>query len=241
MKTVFPFISLSDMKRALSFVLLFAILIFSTSCASDKKEDDNTAAETTAVSINDVIQQFNEMNYISEKRFELEDILTFSHSEGEYLLERNSIFAIYEESQGGIIPFLEYDYKETFEGISTPFGVKIGDSMQTLIDRFGLETGFAAYVEQGGGLQLYESEKGIDLPKGGAIYFGYGKDQKGDWAFFDYVILSATMAGQLVISNSNATSSYDAVIYGCIVDEQNNVKQITVLYGDISAIMAYIA
>ncbi len=225
------------MKRSLSLFLALVITLFATSCASP----DQGVEETTALSKFEEIESFDDKNYKSDVRFSLEEILTFPHSEGEYLVEYNSIFTMYGNSEGGVIPFYELDYKHTFNGLSTPFNVKIGDPIADVEKNFSLDTGFAAYVEKGGALQMYDEDKGIDVSSadGGCVYFGYGLDSTGKWAFMDYPLLTAAMEGQLLVNAEDGT--YDAIIYSFIFDSQKNVEQVTVLYGDISIAMQYMA
>ena len=219
------------MKRALSLVLSLILLISVTSCAKnpDSKETDTQKN----------VQNYDDLEYKSTDRFTLDEILTFTHSDGKYLCDVNSIITMNGESEGGVIPFGEIDYSETFTEMKSPFDVSLGESLSSLENKFSLDTGYAAYVKKGGAFQMYDSEKDPDITggQGGCIYFGYALDGMGNWAFMDYTMLTALIQGQLVIDG--ASEAYNVVIYSCIVDDDLNVTQITALYGDFSIVMQY--
>ena len=219
------------MNRALSLVLALILLFSVTSCAPDPDSNGEDTQKN--------VQNYDELEYKSTDRFTIDEILTFTHSEGSYLAEENSIIAMYGESEGGVIPFGEIDYSKTFTEMKCPFGVAVGDSLSDVEKKFSLDTGYAAYVKKGGSFQMYDSEKTPDITdgQGGCIYFGYALDGMGNWAFMDYTMLTALIRGQLVIDG--ATEAYNVVLYSCIVDDSLKVTQITALYGEFSTVMKY--
>ena len=224
------------MKKAISIVISLVMLLSFSACGAERggETKDSQGTETQKNVIN-----YDDLEYKSEKRFKLEEILTFTHSGGEYLVEPDSIFTMAGDSVGGVVPFGEPDYSETFAGLKAPNDFSLGESVDSLAKKFSFDTGYAAYVKRGEDFQMYDSEKKIDITdgNGGCFYFGYALDKMGNWAFMDYMTLTNLIRGRLIIQGSSGT--YNVVVYSCIVDNDMNVTQITALYGDYSIIMQY--
>ncbi len=216
-------------------VLIIALsLVFSLVSCSEKPKDQT---DETTDSPFDIQTSEN----VSADRFESGEILSFAHSEGTVLLEENNIFAIYNDSSAKCIPFSDPEQFTEYSNAVAPFGVNIGDTLSTLEKSFSLDSGYAAYVKKGGSLQMYDKDKATDITggEGGCMFFGYAEDESGKWMFMDYMMLTATISGQLVIQG--ATEAHNVVVYSCIINDDLTVEQITAVYGEINVVMAIIS
>ncbi|MBQ2729379.1 MAG: hypothetical protein IJF69_01245 [Clostridia bacterium] len=227
------------------FIALFLCAILLVSFASCKKgnesSDDDKKTETTTNEPEDSknVQNYDELEYKSDDRFTNEELLTFKTGGTDFAAEKGYTITILEDSFGVSFKFGEKDAKP-YSAVTTPFGVTVGNSLDTLIEKHSLDTGFAAYVKKGGAYVMYDAEKEIDISdgEGGCMYFGYALDGNGKWAFMDYYMLTQVIDGKLIVAGNEG--DYDVVVYSCIVDDAKNITKITQLYGEVNAVMATI-
>ena len=243
MKTDFLFTLLSDMKRfiALFLALLMLCLVSLSSCFGGDGEWLDSYEEENDSETEKQFQSFDELEHKSDDKFALDEIITFTHSGGKTPIEKNSIFFIGDNGDGGIRPFKSLDTLIEYKNISGPFGVDIGDSITDVAESLSIDTGYAALVKIGGSYHMYDEKEGIDMSggKGGCLYLGYAQDPSGEWAFMDYEMLTATLRGQLIIKG--ATEDYNVVVVSCTVDANQNLKHLSILYGELNAVMTLVS
>ena len=228
------------MKKIIALIMC-AVLLFSLAACkgtTSGEPKDTTDKKETEDSKN--VQNYDELEYKSDARFTDEELLTFKNGGNDFMAEKGYVISILEDSFGVSFKFGEKDAKP-YSAVATPFGATVGDSLDKLVEKHALDTGFAAYVKKGGAFVMYDEKKEIDITdgNGGCIYFGYAKDGNGNWAFMDYYMLTQVIEGKLIVKGNEG--DYDVVVYSCIVNNDKNVTKITQLYGEINAVMAQIA
>lgn len=217
------------MKRALSLVLALIILLSSTACTkgTDKMEEAPDSDKN--------IQNYDDLEYKSTDRFTDSDILSFKCKEGSASVQPDSMVVYAADGVAAAVPF-EDPQQHSYSEVEMPFGAEIGGSAKSFAKSFSLDTGYAAYVEMGSDIVMYEEGKLPDFKESGFIYFGYALDGTGKWAFMDYYMLIYLMRGQLDVRGFG--DDYNVVIYCCSVDSSANVASVTQLYGNIASVMA---
>jgi len=208
------------------------------SCANNKgdKTDDTTKPADTEKNV----QNYDDLEYKSDDRFNDGELLTFAHDGGEFVATVDSLLVIAENEMALEVPFDSSEEKK-YTGVKLPFGANINDSFSSFANSYSLDTGYAAYVENGSGVQMYDAKNAPDFKesKGGYLYFGYARDGMGNWAYMDYFMLVQLIQGLLEIRG--AEGAYNVIVYCCEVNEEGCISQITHLYGEIGNVMSVTA
>lgn len=220
------------MKRFTAILLALLLIVSLSSCKTQGGTTGST--DTTGKS---------ETAALSDKRFSDSEILAFTHSDGTLVLEPEHFVCILPDGSGEATDFSpDVDYSEKFKDLVTPYGVTVGENVNTLVEKVGLETGFAAYVEKGAAFQRFDTKKGIDIKgkDGGCIYFGFARDKEanGKWAFAEYGVLTQILQGKVVIDTQR--TEFDLVISYAIFDGDGKIQQFVTIYGDINLVMSLI-
>lgn len=231
MKTDFPFISLSEMKKLTAVLLIFLLLISAVSCKKDSDGRDTTDSKES------------EKSSVSNARFNDAQIFDFSHDGGVFSLGTEQFICILPGGNGEVFSFdPDNEMKKTLKDIVSPYGVKVGDSIDDLIKKAKIETGFAAYVEKGGSFQRFDSDEGLKVSSkdGGCIYFAYARDKDSDnkWAFADYKILTQILQGNVILGSRD--QEFDVAVCYAIFDGEGTVQQFANVYGNINMVMSVI-
>ena len=217
------------MKRALSLVLVLLILLSCVSCA--KEADKNK--ETTDTTSN--VQNYNELVHKSDVRFSSSDILSFNSKDGTISVQPDSMVVYAEDKVTVAVPFKD-PQQISYTEVQMPFGVNIGDSAKSYAEKFSLDTGYAAFLENGSEIAMYDGKDFPDFKDGGYLYFGYALDGTGKWAYMDYYMLLYLMKGQIDVRGYG--DDYNVAIYCCTVDSSSNISLVTQLYGNLANVMA---
>lgn len=218
------------MKKLVSIVLLSVLLLSLVSCSGRETVGDDTTKDTEKN-----VQNYDDLEYKSEDRFSDSQLLTLKTDEGELQHAKDSMLLFMDKGVATEIPFID-PKQNNHSGVVMPFGAKIGDSAGSFADKYSLDTGYAAFVEKGSDIAMYESGKLPEFKNGGYIYFGYALDGTGKWAFMDYYMLVFLMKGQLDVRGYDDT--YNVIVYCCTVNNDGNISLVTELYGNLAKVMA---
>ena len=230
MRTACPFIWCSDMKRSISLALA---LILAFSLASCAKEPEKKPEDTTKPYFS-----YDDLGIVSDSRFEDSQLFTLPHAEGSATLESEYAATYYGDGTLEIASFGAADVQKYENGVA-PFGIKVGDSLESFIEAYKLDSGFAAFGVSGGYFQEFSRDKEIDIPAGGQgnIYVGYGKDIDGEWAFMDYSMLTLCIEGKMMMVG---TDYYPVVLFCCSADDTGTITSMVEIRGEVKNVMKFL-
>lgn len=227
MKMDFLHISLSDMKRILSFILLLTLVLTFSSCAKD--ENVNADTENTKSEAGEKL---------SPESVTLDSLLTFTHSEGEYKAPVESLFSA--DADGGMGASLITGDSRMYEDVTAPFGIRAGDSLDELCSKYSIQTGYGLYVLKGGKYTPLDTEKLPDFSKGktGAVYVAYVEGEGGEWFFLDSKTVEGILRDKVMIQGDS--SKFSVVLFAFSFNSENKIEHITHLYGNIKTVTEFI-
>ena len=217
------------MKRALSFILAVILAASLASCSGGKKEPEETTKPYLS---------YDDLGIESTVRYTDSDLFTLPHADGNATLESEYAATYYGDGSLEIASFGAADVQKYESGVA-PFGIKVGDSFDSFIEAYKLDTGFAAYGVSGGYFQEFSRDRGVEIPAGGHgnIYVGYAKDRDGKWAFMDYSMLTLCIEGKMMMVG---TDNYPVVLFCCSADDTGTIVSMVEIRGEVNNVMKFL-
>jgi len=214
------------------------ISMFSCSQKADSEENSKDGSKAEDTTIDGVEVEPEVFDGVSNIRFTDAQLLTFFHKDGKTVLESGYMAQFTEDGNVKITTF-DSDKGEEYTEAKAPLEVAVGDSAEDFIKKYSIDPGFGIFVDNTGANHNFTEGKTATVPNGGQgyIYLGLGKD--GDkWAYMDHEFLKSVIMGKAMVMGAD---SFPAVLFSCILDENENIIQMYQFYGELSNVMAYIA
>lgn len=213
------------MKKIISFVLLLTLVFSVTACGKENSGDKETSGAENEVALD-------------LKSVELESLITFTHSDGEYKAPEESLFS--GDAESGMAVDFTTNETQTFTEVVAPMGIKAGDSMDALCESYCLQSGYGVYVPKGGKYTALDTDNLPDFSDadGGAVYIAYVEKEEGNWYFMDSNTIESILLDKVMFQGN--ASQFSIVLFAFSLNSENEIEHITQLYGNIKNVIAFV-